>query len=136
MRPPQLMPTCMHHARLVKIFSFNLILTKIILLKYFFYEKLLDEKKRIMVQCKITLGHFHPTGQYCWQNDRLAYWNVTFFPKVLFSTQICTWPLSSTDHTDTRRYAASTHFSESGSQLSHNFLVTKLINPFWVRQVE
>ncbi len=46
---------------------------------------------------KITLGHIHPTGQYCCQNDRFAYWNVTFSSKVLFSTQICTWPLSSTD---------------------------------------
>ena len=38
-----------HHARIVKIFSYNSISTKIILHEYYFHENLLDEKKRITV---------------------------------------------------------------------------------------
>ena len=38
-----------HHTRLVELFSFNLVCLKIVLREYFFYEILLDEKKRITV---------------------------------------------------------------------------------------
>ncbi len=60
---------------------------------------------------KILLGHFHPTLDYSANHTwplspnrpiLLAKWQMCILechvsPKVLFSTQICSWPLSSTD---------------------------------------
>ena len=46
-----------HHARIVKIFSYNLICTKIILHEDYFYENLLYEKKAnygsLFIQCSV-----------------------------------------------------------------------------------
>ena len=66
-----------HHARIVKIFSYDLICTKIILHEYYFHENLLDEKKRITV---CALAEFN--RQIFFVGDNFLIYNIHSTPSL------------------------------------------------------